>query len=142
MNLPQRFIFNLCCLLALILISACTLNGHSTTSTPSAVTVSIADIQGNYTSYEGQLVIVKGYGVIMMTLPLCSGYIGMDTRLDFLDEANSTITAVVKDTVPGAERSETLREFQGYVRVFNREIGCPGSLHTEIFPYFEIKAIK
>jgi hypothetical protein len=78
----------------------------------------------------------------MMTAPLCPGYVGMDTRLSFVDESNENIVAVVTATAPGAERGDALREFQGYVRVFNGEIGCPGSLRTEIIPYFEIVAIK
>jgi hypothetical protein len=78
----------------------------------------------------------------MMTVPLCPEYTGMDTRLSFVDEANNSIYAVVTASAPGAERSENLREFQGYVRVFNGEIGCPGSLQTATFPYLEIVAIK
>jgi hypothetical protein len=49
---------------------------------------------------------------------------------------------VVTASAPGAERGDTLREFQGYVRVFNEEIGCPGSLRTEIIPFFEFLAIN
>jgi hypothetical protein len=106
------------------------------------LTVSVTDIQENYATYDNQLVSVKGYGVIMMTAPLCPGYTGMDTRLNFVDEADNSIYAVVMASAPGAERSENLREFQGYVRLFNGEIGCPGSLQTATFPYLEIVAIK
>jgi hypothetical protein len=66
----------------------------------------------------------------------------MDSRLSFVDEENNNIFAVVTASAPGAERGDTLREFQGYVRVFNEEIGCPGSLRTEIIPFFEFLAIN
>ena len=132
---------NAVCALALLLLPACALE-EAASPTPSGVYLSVADIQENYTSYEGQLVSVRGYGVIMMTAPLCPGYAGMDTRMSFVDEANSTIPAVVTASAAGAERSDSLREFQGYVRVFSGEIGCPASLQTATFPYFEIVAIK
>jgi hypothetical protein len=141
MNQIGRICLNVVCLLALILLPACIPDGFSS-STSSAVTVSIADIQANYSSYESQLVSVRGYGVIMMTVPLCPGYVGMDTRLSFVGEEDNQITTVVTASDPGAERSDSLREFQGYVSVFNGEIGCPGSLRTETFPYLEIVAIK
>jgi hypothetical protein len=78
----------------------------------------------------------------MMSAPLCPGDVGMDTRLSFVDEADSSIYAEVTASAPGAERGDNLHEFQGYVRVYNGEIGCPGSLQTTTFPYFEIMAIK
>ena len=85
---------------------------------------------------------VRGYGAIAMSLPLCPGYTGMDKRTNFVDEANNTITADVTAQAAGAELSDNLREFQGYVRLFSGEIGCQGGLQTATFPYFEIVAIK
>ena len=69
---------------------------------------------------------VRGYGVIMMTVPLCPGYTGMDKRTNFVDEANNPITADVTAQAAGAELSDNLREFQGYVRLFSGKTGCPG----------------
>ena len=140
-NHPWRFLLSLCYLPALLLIPACTLN-KSSDATQSGSTVSIATIQENFSTYKDQLVMVKGYGVIMMTAPLCPGYTGMDTRQSFVDDKDNSIYAVVAASASGAERSDDLREFQGYVRIFNGEIGCPGSLQTVTFPYLEIVAIK
>ena len=141
MNQFQRTCLKAVCLLALVLLPACALE-QVASPTPTSVLLSIADIQENYASYEGQLVSVRGYGTIAMSLPLCPGYTGMDTRTVFLDEANNTITADVTAQAAGAERTGSLREFQGYVRLFSGEIGCPGGLQTATFPYFEIVAIK
>jgi hypothetical protein len=35
-----------------------------------------------------------------------------------------------------------VRTFEGYVRLFEGEIGCPGASRVERFPYFEITAVK
>jgi hypothetical protein len=137
----QRACLKAVCLLALVLLPACTLDGAAS-PTPAGVLLSIADIQENYGSYEGQLVSVRGYGTIAMSLPLCPGYTGMDKRTNFVDEAGENLTAVVTASAAGAERRDNLREFQGFVRLFNGEIGCPGGLQTATFPYFEIVAIK
>jgi hypothetical protein len=132
---------NAVCLLALLLLPGCAMEGAAS-PTPNSVFISITDIKADYPSYAEKLVSVRGYGVIMMAAPLCPGYTGMDTRLSFVDEQNQSIPAVMTASAAGAERSENLREFQGYVRVFSAEIGCPDSLRIETFPYFEIVAIK
>jgi hypothetical protein len=137
----QRTCLKAICLLAFLLLPACALE-QAASPTPAGVLLSIADILENYTPYEGQLVSVRGYGVIMMTAPLCPGYTGMDKRMSFLGEQDQSIPAVVTASASGAERSDSLREFHGYVRLFSGEIGCPGSLQTTVFPYFEIVAIK
>jgi hypothetical protein len=134
-----RIFLNAICLLALYLLPACAMVGSS--PTPSTTPVSIADIQKNYRSFEGQLISVRGYGFVMMTAPLCPGHVGMDTRLSFLSEADSSIYARLIAFAKDAERSDTLRDFQVYVRVFNGEIGCPGNMQTLIFPYLEIVGV-
>ena len=141
MNHPWWFILGLCCLLTLLFLPACTPNGAST-PTPTGTQLTAAQVKENYPALEGQMVSMRGYGVVMETLPLCPGYEGMDTRLMFVDEENNTIYAVVNASAPGAERSDNVREFQVYVRVFDGEIGCPGSLQIRTFPYLEIVAIK
>jgi hypothetical protein len=139
---PWRLALSLWRLLALLFIpAACTPNEPSI-PTPSSSMVSVVKIHQNYAAYEGQLVSIRGYGAIMMSTPLCPRYVGMDTRLSFVDETNSSIYAVVTASASGAERSDNLCEFQGYMCVYNEEIGCPGSLQTATFPYLEIVAIK
>jgi hypothetical protein len=140
MHQNKRIFINVVCILALSLIPACAAVGS--TPTPSATIFSIPDIQENYSSFEGQLITVRGYGVIMMTVPLCPGYIGMDTRLSFIGESDNTIYAVVTTSSQGMDRSDSLREFQAYVRVFSGEIGCQNSLRTETFPFLEIIGIE
>jgi hypothetical protein len=141
MHFTQRYVLCFCWLLVFSLIPACTPNGSST-PTQTGLPVSVADIKADYTLYAGQLVSVRGFGIIVMSVPLCPGYSGMDTRMNFVDQANNTIPCVV--TAPGgkAERGETVREFQGYVRVYSGEIGCPGSVQSVTFPFFEIVTIK
>ena len=141
MNKSGRICLNTVCLLALILLPACALDRFFS-STPSSPAVSVADIQENYSSYEGQLLSVRGYGVIEAMLPLCPGYVGMDKRMVFVDEAGVNITAVLVGNIwEQAVTDDTLREFQVYVRVFSGEIGCPGSLQTLTLPYLEIVGV-
>jgi hypothetical protein len=141
MNHSSRLIPCICWLLTLLLLSACILSGGSTPA-PTANLLTAAQVIENYPAYEGQMVGLRGYGVIMETLPLCPGYQGLDTRLLFVDEENDSITAIVAVSTSGTERSEDLRDFQAYVRVFSGEIGCPGSLQSLTFPYLEIVAVK
>jgi hypothetical protein len=144
LNKTGSILLNAFYLLALVFLTACTANTASPTptQTPTTVTITVAELQENYSSYEGQLVRVRGYGVIMMSAPLCPGYVGMDTRLSFLGEGDNSIHAIVTASALGAERSENLREFQAYVRTFNGEIGCPGSLQTVTFPFLEIVGVE
>jgi len=141
MNHPWRLFLSLCWLLALLLLPACTPNGPST-PTPPGIQLTVAQVKGDYMAYEGLLAGMQGYGVIMMTAPLCPGYVGMDTRIFFVDAQQENIVAVLTATAEGAQRSDTLREFQAHVRVFNGQIGCPGSLGNVTFPYLEIVGIK
>ena len=132
-------------LLCSLVGSACGLVNTPTPTpipTPSAPEVSVAEVQANYSAYEGQLVSVRGYGVVMMTAPLCPGYTSLDTRLNFLGEADSSIPAVLSSSAQGVDRGEALREFQVYIRLFSGEIGCPGGLQTAAFPYLEILAVE
>ena len=135
MNQFQRTCLKAICLLALVLLPACALE-QAASPTPAGVLLSIADIQENYASYEGQLVSVRGYGTIAMSLPLCPGYTGMDKRTVFLGEQDQSITAVLTDSASGAERTGSLREFQGYVRLFSGKTGCPGGAVNDDFPLF------
>ena len=133
--LPHTF-----CLL--ILLAACAPHEIST-PTPAEPLLTITGILQNYTAYKDQLVRVQGYGIIEMMMPLCPGYVGMDTRMAFVDAEEENITArLTGDIWEEAVKKDTLRDFLGYVRIFSGEVGCPGSLQTETFPYFEIITVK
>jgi len=139
MKQSQRFALKTFCLLALLALQACDYRGYLPTKT-SERPLSVTEIQESYVNYEDQLVSVSGYGIVMMTLPLCPGYVGMEKRVEFIDAERDMITAVSR--TEGSEESSSLHVFQAYVRVFRGEIGYPGSVHSETFPYLEIVAIK
>ncbi len=90
---------------------------------------------------------MQGYGIIMATMPLCPGYAGLDRRTRFVDSQNALITAVVRWQPQPSENirmydPDNLRAFEGYIRIFGGEIGCPGATKVETFPYFEITGVK
>lgn len=113
------------------------------TPAPDQMTVFISDIEKDPGLFEGELARVRGYGVTMATLPLCEGYIGQDKRVLFIDARNDSIVAVVQTSSLGVyHREADLRVFEGYVRVFEGRVGCPGETKTEKFPYFEIVGVE
>ena len=126
----------------LFLLLACSLERLATatpaTPTSSEPLLTITGILQDYATYEDQLVRVRGYGVIEAMMPLCPGYVGMDTRMAFVDSAENNINASLAGNTWEAMNSSVLRDFRGYVRVFNGELGCPGSVGKASFPYFEI----
>lgn len=85
--MKQNQLILLCvfCMMVLLLLPACIPDGLST-ATPAEPVLTVTEIQQEYAAYVDQLVSVRGYGIIMMTVPLCPGYVGMDTRMDFVDE--------------------------------------------------------
>jgi hypothetical protein len=88
---------------------------------------------------------MQGYGVIMATAPLCPGYIGQDRRTMFVDADHARIIAKVGWQPPENIRMydpDNLRVFDGYIRIFSGEIGCPGATKVETFPYFEIIGVE
>jgi hypothetical protein len=122
------------------LLLACTLSWLTTaTPTPSEPRLTIDGIMQDPAAYSGQLVQVQGYGITMMTMPLCLGYVGMDTRTVFIDTQDASITTEVQgDTFEAALYGNTRRDFLGYVRIYSGEQGCPGDVGMVTFPYFEI----
>lgn len=111
------------------------------TSTPMAPLVSIDAVKANPASFQDKYIRMQGHGVMMATFPLCPGYTGLDTRTIFVDAKGLSITAVVKWKPPESSRlydRDKLRVFEGYIRIFSGEIGCPGSTRVDTFPYFEI----
>ena len=126
----------------LVLLAACAPDGF-TTPTPAEPLLTITGIMQDYADYKDQLIRVRGYGIIEAMMPLCPGHVGMDTRMAFVDEVRDNITARLAGNIyEQAAEHDILRDFLGYVRIFSGEMGCPGSVRTETFPYFEIVAIK
>lgn len=108
--------------------------------------VSVREIKDNPARFKDRPVRVRGYGTIVAEVLLCPGYVGLDTRCRFVDEAKDMIVARVSDEL-AKSGSATFKEgnprlFRGYVRVFNGEIGCPGNLRKESFPWLEIVAVE
>lgn len=118
----------------------------STAPAPAEPIVSVREIKESPRRFENQLVRIRGYGTIMATLPLCPGYVGLDTRCQFVDEAQDKIVARASDKLasPGSAIFDEKRPrlFRAYVRVFEGEIGCPGQLRKESFPWLEIVAVE
>ena len=105
---------------------------------------SIKEVQSQPEAFRDKLVRMRGYGVIVATVPLCPGYIGLDQRTVFVDAEGSKITAQVPKDWPENVRHyepEKVRTFEGYIRIFSGEIGCPGSTRKEVIPYFEITRV-
>ena len=153
MNRNTRISLLLLCLPVLLL--ACTLERLSiststpgptptpaSTPTPAVPVLTVSEILQDYAAYQDQLVIVQGYGVVQAMMPLCDGYVGMNTRTVFVDGEGNNITARLVGDLWEAMRGDTLRDFLGYVRVFNGDLGCPGSAVSETFPYFEIVEVR
>ncbi|MGB9885638.1 MAG: hypothetical protein ACPLPT_09550 [Moorellales bacterium] len=138
------------------LLAGCGETGQALTANQSGVggaaeagtekAVSVREIKENPERFRDRPVRIRGYGTIVATVPLCPGYVGLDTRCRFVDEAKDMIVARVSDELDqsgGAIFKEgDLRLFRGYVRIFDGEIGCPGNLRRESFPWLEIVAVE
>ncbi|MGC8878846.1 MAG: hypothetical protein ACP5R2_06455 [Anaerolineae bacterium] len=114
------------------------------TDTPAVALVSIGDVVGNPEAFRDRLVHMRGYGLIVATFPLCQGYVGLDRRTNFVDATGAKMVADVKwQPAPGTRMydPDNLRTFEGYIRIFNGEIGCPGEAKVETFPYFEVVGV-
>jgi hypothetical protein len=104
--------------------------------------ITAAEIRERSEELENQFVRVPGYGVIMAEIALCPGYVGFDRRTLFVDEQEETVAALVAEGAEGEVWAyEDLKVFEGYVRVFRGEMGCPGETTWETIPYFEITAV-
>jgi len=115
------------------------------TATSSEVLVTISDIERSPDAYRDRHVLIQGYGIMMATLPLCPGYVGLDRRSKFVDAQHHQIVAEVKwkppQNVPMYD-PDNLRLFEGHIRVFSGQIGCTGTTTVETFAYFEIVGVK
>ncbi|MBC7334428.1 MAG: hypothetical protein H5T85_08280 [Actinobacteria bacterium] len=106
--------------------------------------VSVKEIYKNPDAYRDRVVKIQGYGVIMATFPLPPGYVGMDRRAMFVDmEQNKIVAKVDWEKLGNIDPydEEHVRTFKGYIRIFSGEIGPPGFVKVETFPYFEITAV-
>jgi hypothetical protein len=131
------------------LLLACTLGTLSfststpiSTPTPALPVLTVSGILKDYAAYTDQLVIVQGYGVVQAMMPLCEGYVGMDTRTVFVDKEGKDITASLPGDLWEAMKGDALRNFVGYVRLFSGDLGCPGSVANSTFPFFEIAEVR
>ena len=127
----------------LAVFPACSLVSTSfPTPTPAPPLLTAMEIYQDPSSYVGQLVSLRGYGIAEAAMPLCPGYVGMDTRMVFIDEQQENITAKLATSMELAARSGTLRLFLGYVRNFSGDLGCPGNVSNVTIPYFEIIEVR
>jgi hypothetical protein len=127
----------------LVIPMACTLESLSpATPTPSEPVLTITGILQDYAAYEDQLVRLRGYGVVEAMMPLCPGYVGMDTRMAFVDAEGNNINAKLVGNLWEAMKTDELRDFLGVVRLFSGDLGCPGNVTNANFPYFEIVEVK
>lgn len=131
--------------------------------------VSVAEIEENPERFKDALVRIQGYGVIVATIPLCPGYVSIDTRYRFVEKKsqvgivaklpeglNKLYDLALKEGDPhlrrlasrfyggfsGLEGDEGPWFFWVYVRIFDGEIGCPGDIRKEKFPYMEIVGVE
>lgn len=137
-------------LLALLLSQGCvTLPGTAPaspaqTAAPTAPPrVSVAEIRANPQFYADREVTILGYGLMVATYPLCPGYVGLDTRTQFVDAVGDHMAAV--DRLPKGVRrydSSQLRAFAATVRIFSGEMGCPGAVKLQTVPYLEVTGLR
>jgi len=128
-------------------LMGCTSTRVTPQPTDTSVTplVSISDVEKNPGAFRDKHVRMQGYGLIMATLPLCQGYVGLDRRTRFVDAKRDLIPADVRWKPPENFRMydpDNLRVFDGYIRIFSGEIGCPAAIAVETFPYFEIVGVE
>jgi len=129
-----------------ILLLGCDLiRGPSTpavTLAPTKTFITVERIEQKPTDFKDQWVSIRGSGVTVITAPLCPGYVGMDTRYQFIDAEEKSMVARWQPAELPIQRTSSLRTFGGYIRIFEGQAGCPGSVGNVMFPYFEIVSIE
>lgn len=140
----KKFNYFILSIVIITLVAIFITKAEWTITRPTKTIVSISNIEENPNLYKDKLVRIRGYGVTVATIPLCDGYVGMDKRIIFRDSQNNSIVTVVKESLIDVydKGYENLRLFEGYVRIFDSQIGCPGKIRTETFPYFEIIGVE
>ena len=108
----------------------------------SAEAITAAQVEANPELFRDRLVRIRGRGLTVATVPQCPGYVGFDKRVRFIDAEGKLLFAV--DRLPASVRRSYTepRLFEGYVRVFTGETGCPGQTKVESFPYFEVVGVS
>jgi hypothetical protein len=99
--------------------------------------VSAAAIKRNAARYEDQRIRIIGRGILTAELPLCPGYVGLDARTNFVDWRGEWIVAQPQGSQAKLGH-DGLRVFEGYVRVYRGEMGCPGQVKEVTIPYIEL----
>lgn len=98
----------------------------------------------NPNAFRSRFVRMQGYGLTATTFPLCSGWVGLDRRTNFVNATGAKIVAGVRWRPPPNARMydpDNLRTFEGSIRIFSGGIGYPGEVKVETFPYFEIVGV-
>jgi hypothetical protein len=105
--------------------------------------VTVADIRANLQLYLDREVTLMGYGLTVATVPLCPGYVGLDTRTQFVDAVGDRMPAVdrLPPEVPRYDATQ-LRTFTATVRSFTGEMGCPGSVQLQTVTYLEVMSVR
>jgi hypothetical protein len=70
--------------------------------------------------------------------------VGLDPRTEIIDAEGRRLVALGGQPEAMAARSwkcGKLWSYEGYIRVFRGEIGCPGQTSVRTVPYFEITAV-
>jgi len=115
-------------------------------ATPPAIgstLVTIDQIKSSPDQFRDRFVRIRGVGIAVATLPLCPGYTGFDKRVMFFENAGGGPSIYAVNKLPAGVQShyDTVQVFEGYVRVFSGEVGCPGKVKQEAFPYLEITGV-
>ena len=111
---------------------------------PSVPTVTVAEINADPSASQDQQVIIRGYGIIEAMMPLCPGYVGIDTRRVLVDENHDMLPARLStnDLFESALQSGTLRPFTGMLHLYTGDQGCPGGIVPVLQPWFDIQAVS
>lgn len=106
--------------------------------------ITLDHIREDPNHYRDQLVLVKGLGVIMATIPLCEGHVGPDRRTLFLDPDEDSIVATTAEAAQGdyGYRQGEDRLFSGYLRVYRGPVGCPGETSVQTIFYLELVSVR
>jgi len=113
----------------------------ATTVPSSGAGTTVAEIQADPARFKGQRVLVQGRGITVATLPLCPGYVGFDKRVRFSGTDASSTYAVDRLPQGVARMSPAPRLFEGRVGWYEGEVGCPGQVRWESFPYLEVERV-
>jgi len=104
--------------------------------------ITAAQVEANPEPFRDRLVRIRGRGLTAATVPQCPGYLGFDKRVRFMDAEGKLLYAVDRLPLTAPRSYPEPRLFEGYIRVFTGEAGCPGQTKVESFPYFEVVRVS